>query len=246
MSTKLPWKEWISAYAKRLCLLTFDEAHVVPQWGKDFRHVYLEVGMLRSVLRGNACTLALTATLNLELKEKLLDVLHLEDSETVCVVRNPDRPNITLQIWPRRESQRGKVPLPLQQYVEHFKEKTLSGHFNEIEKSILYCRELNDVGRFFVLLRKLLGAAAVDAEDPDDRTICVYYAGIDLPSERLALARFAEGKAKLMITTVAFGLGINIPDVRRVHHYGAPATVLEYWQEIGRFPIAYSGAYPRL
>ncbi|ELT97567.1 hypothetical protein CAPTEDRAFT_213014, partial [Capitella teleta] len=142
--------------------------------------------------------------------------------------------NITLQIWPRRESQRGKVPLPLQQYVEHFKEKTLSGHFNEIEKSILYCRELNDVGRFFVLLRKLLGAAAVDAEDPDDRTICVYYAGIDLPSERLALARFAEGKAKLMITTVAFGLGINIPDVRRVYHYGAPATVLEYWQEIGR------------
>lgn len=74
----------------------------------------------------------------------------------------------------------------------------------------------------------------MDAEDPDDRTICVYYAGIDLPSERLALARFAEGKAKLMITTVAFGLGINIPDVRRVYHYGASATVLEYWQEIGR------------
>jgi len=185
-------------------LLAVDEAHCVSQWGHDFRPDYLRIGELRDSLGGPQLA-AFTATADSETRKDIAARLFPEPPRTF--LHGFDRPNIHLAFAPK-----GSVRTQLANFV--------AAH--EGESGIIYCasrRRAED-------LAEALRARGVNA--------LPYHAGL-APDERQANQdRFTHEDGVVMTATVAFGMGVDKPDVRFVAHADLPGTVEAYYQEIGR------------
>jgi ATP-dependent DNA helicase RecQ len=190
-------------------LFVVDEAHCVSQWGHDFRPDYLRVGPAIEAL-GHPPVLALTATASPPVRDEILAVLGMEDPEVI--VRGFDRPNIRLEVERHEESPRKRRALL--DRVEDWVERG---------SGIVYCATKKAAEEVAAELRD----RGVKAEH--------YHGGLSGKVRAERQEAFMDGEGvDVMVATIAFGMGIDKPDVRWVFHHDISESVDSYYQEIGR------------
>lgn len=189
----------------KIALFAIDEAHCVSQWGHDFRPDYLRLGALAAQWP-EVPRIALTATATPATHREITERLHLENA--AHFVSSFDRPNIRYQI-----ESKGQVR---QQLVRFVREQ----HANEA--GIVYALSRRKVEQTAAWLRD----AGVDA--------VAYHAGLPAAERLAAQTRFLREDGVVVVATIAFGMGIDKPDVRFVAHIDLPKSVEGYYQETGR------------
>ena len=186
-------------------MMAIDEAHCVSQWGHDFRPEYLTLGSLARQIGGRLQTMALTATADAPTRGDIVDKLFASPPRTF--VRSFDRPNLRLAFKAKERSSRQVLAF-------------VQAH--EGDSGIVYCASRRKVEE----LAETLKDAGVKA--------LPYHAGLDKAVRDANQDRFQQEDGVVMTATVAFGMGIDKPDVRFVCHADLPANVEAYYQEIGR------------
>ena len=184
--------------------ITIDEAHCISEWGHDFRPDYMEIAAFRNEFKGAVC-LALTATATKKVQDDIIKNLRMKKPATFVASFN--RSNIYLNVQPRCEG--------LSQIFEF-----IGGHKNE--SGIIYCLSRKEVDSITRELQKQ-NVSALN-----------YHAGLTDAERADHQNKFIKGQVDVIVATVAFGMGINKPDVRYVIHYALPKSIEEYYQEIGR------------
>ena len=194
------------AFLQRLpiALFAIDEAHCVSQWGHDFRPEYLQLGQLAELFPG-VPRIALTATADKRTREEIVQRLKLENAERF--LSSFDRPNIFYRIVPKDQ--------PRKQLLAFLAER-------KGDAGIVYCMSRKKVDELAAFLTEQ-GFPALP-----------YHAG--LPSDLRAYhqKRFLNEEGLIMVATIAFGMGIDKPNVRFVAHLDLPKSLEAYYQETGR------------
>jgi ATP-dependent DNA helicase RecQ len=189
----------------RLSLFAIDEAHCVSQWGHDFREEYLGLSALHEQFPG-VPRLALTATADDHTRADIIQRLHLEEAR--LFVASFDRPNIRYTIVEKDE--------PKKQLLRFLRDE------HDGEAGIVYCQSRKKVEE----TASWLAAEGLNA--------LPYHAGLDADVRRRHQDRFLREDAVVMVATIAFGMGIDKPDVRFVAHLDLPKNIESYYQETGR------------
>ncbi|WP_245844399.1 DNA helicase RecQ [Nibricoccus aquaticus] len=184
--------------------LAIDEAHCVSEWGHDFRPEFRQIAKLREVLP-DVPIMALTATATERVREDIVKHLKLRAPE--IFVASFNRPNLTYRVTPKDE--------PLKQIIEFVKKR-------EDESGIVYCSSRAATERVAEAL-----AGRGYAAKP-------YHAGLDGEERARNQELFLRDEVKIVCATIAFGMGINKPNVRWVIHYDLPKNIEGYYQETGR------------
>ncbi|MAY33313.1 MAG: DNA helicase RecQ [Rhodovulum sp.] len=184
--------------------IAVDEAHCVSQWGHDFRPDYLRIGELRQAL--NVPVAAFTATADAETRAEIVQRL-FDGIAPETFLRGFDRPNIHLA-FAVKDSPR--------QQILRFAEARKG------QSGIVYCGTRAKT--------ETLSAALAEA----GHTACSYHGGMDPEARRHVEERFAIEDGLIVVATVAFGMGVDKPDVRWVAHADLPKSIEAYYQEIGR------------
>ena len=191
----------------RIGLFAIDEAHCVAQWGHDFRPDYLALSVLSERWPG-VPRIALTATATPRTRAEIAERLHLTEPRARHFVSDFDRPNITYRIVPKKDPRRQLL--------------TLLRSEHEGDAGIVYCLSRASVERTAEFLTAN-GVAAL-----------AYHAGLDAGTRARHQSRFLREDGLVMVATIAFGMGIDKPDVRFVAHLDLPKSVEGYYQETGR------------
>jgi ATP-dependent DNA helicase RecQ len=187
-------------------LFVVDEAHLISQWGRDFRTDYMRLGVQAEALGRPVC-LALTATAAPPVRQEICKRLGLRDPEVV--IGNFDRPNIELSVH--------RVRAVTEKYraIEHAAAEFAG-------PGIVYAATHADAEE----AREVLAAAGEQAT--------LYHAGLPARARHDAMTAFLDGSARIVAATVAFGMGIDKRDVRWVLHADPPSSLDAYYQELGR------------
>ena len=185
-------------------LIAVDEAHCVSQWGHDFRPDYLRIGELRRAL--NVPLAAFTATADEETRAEIVTRL-FDGAEPSTFLRGFDRPNIHLAFAVKDQ--------PRQQLL------SFAGA-RRGQSGIVYAASRAKTETLAKALRD------------DGHSACHYHAGMEAEARRDAEARFQREDGLIVVATVAFGMGIDKPDIRWVAHADLPKSIEGYYQEIGR------------
>jgi ATP-dependent DNA helicase RecQ len=193
-----------------LALFAIDEAHCVSQWGHDFRPEYLQLAVLHERFP-QVPRIALTATADAITRAEIVDKLRLTDARQF--VSSFDRPNIRYRVVEKDN--------PRQQLLRFLRGGGGEpGHLGEA--GIVYC-----------LSRKKVDETAAWLAGQGIRAL-PYHAGMDAESRRRNQQRFLREDGIVMVATIAFGMGIDKPDVRFVAHLDLPKSLEGYYQETGR------------
>jgi ATP-dependent DNA helicase RecQ len=186
-------------------LFAIDEAHCVSQWGHDFRPEYMQLAVLGKRFPG-VPRLALTATADPATRVEIVERLELNDARSF--VSSFDRPNIRYEIVEKVDARR--------QLIDFIR----ADHANQA--GIVYClsrRKVDETAAYLVEQ----GVKALP-----------YHAGMDSDSRQKNQSRFLREDGLVMVATIAFGMGIDKPDVRFVAHLDLPKSIEGYYQETGR------------
>ena len=189
----------------RISLFAIDEAHCVSQWGHDFRPDYLGLAVLRERFPG-VPLVALTATATQATRAEIVSRLHLAQARQF--VASFDRPNIQYRIAPKNDPRRQLLELLRAEHAG--------------DSGIVYCLTRASVEQTAEFLAQN-GLVALP-----------YHAGLDARTRGENQARFLREDGVVMVATIAFGMGIDKPDVRFVAHLDLPKSVEGYYQETGR------------
>jgi ATP-dependent DNA helicase RecQ len=188
-----------------LSLFAIDEAHCVSQWGHDFRPEYRSLSLLHELFP-SVPRMALTATADALTRQDMVERLKLEGARQF--VSSFDRPNIRYTIVEKTD--------PTRQLLR-FIETEHAG-----EAGIVYCQSRKRVDE----VAELLADAGIPA--------MAYHAGLDSAVRQQRQNRFLRDESAVMVATIAFGMGIDKPDVRFVAHLDMPKNIEGYYQETGR------------
>lgn len=190
--------------AGNLTLVAIDEAHCVSSWGHDFRSAFRALSCIRDVVP-NVPLMALTATATKSVLDDIVQVLRLKDPRKLC--SGFDRPNLKFVV-------RTKISPwhDLQRLIREHQDGSV----------IVYCLKRGDTED----LVKLFRSQGIDC--------AAYHAGLSLKVRKEVHENFVRDKLRIIVATVAFGMGIDKPDVRCVINYGASREIESYYQEIGR------------
>jgi ATP-dependent DNA helicase RecQ len=188
----------------RIALFAIDEAHCVSQWGHDFRPEYMQLSVLHERFPA-VPRIALTATADPQTRAEIVRQLGLDGARVF--VSSFDRPNIRYTIEDKRE--------PRRQLLRFLRE-------HAGEAGIVYCmsrRKVDDIAGWL-----------------NEQGMCAlpYHAGMDAEDRTANQARFLREDGIIMVATIAFGMGIDKPDVRFVAHLDLPKSIESYYQETGR------------
>ena len=188
-----------------ISLFAIDEAHCVSQWGHDFRADYLHLNILATEFP-SVPRIALTATADIRTRIEIVSRLSLDEARQFIV--GFDRPNIRYRIALKTN--------PRQQLLQFLK--------NE---------HRNDAGIIYCLSRRKTEETATWLSQQGFEAL-PYHAGLDSETRAKNQARFLNEESIIIVATIAFGMGIDKPDVRFVAHLDLPKTVESYYQETGR------------
>ena len=188
----------------QIALIAIDEAHCVSQWGHDFRQDYLSLNQLKNDFP-SVPRIALTATATRTSQAEIIKNLDLSNPKQF--VSSFDRPNIHYTVVPKTDAKKQLLQF-------------LTGHRDEV--GIIYC-----------LSRKKVESTAAWL-NTRGLTALPYHAGLDAQTRAENQARFLREDAIIMVATIAFGMGIDKPDVRFVAHMNLPKSIEAYYQETGR------------
>lgn len=188
----------------KLSLIAVDEAHCISEWGHDFRPDYRNLRSLRSNFP-TVPLIALTATATKKVREDIAKQLDTEDAKVF--ISSFNRPNLSYEVSPKKDSFKTILAL-LSSYKD--------------ESSIIYCFSRNDTEKLVVELKKHGFRAAA------------YHAGLNQKARKENQEKFICDEIDVMVATIAFGMGIDKPDVRLVIHHNLPKSIEGYYQETGR------------
>ncbi len=188
-----------------ISVIAIDEAHCVSQWGHDFRPEYLRLGELGKLFPG-VPRIAVTATADELTRKEIIFRLDLERGK--LFVSGFDRPNIRYQVVLKDN--------PKRQLLSFIKEKHMG------EAGIVYC-----------MTRKKTEEIALWLSEQGVKAMS-YHGGMDSDRRRECQRIFQESDGVVMVATIAFGMGIDKPDVRFVAHLDMPRSLAAYYQETGR------------
>lgn len=189
----------------QLALFAIDEAHCVSQWGHDFRPEYVQLSVLHERYP-NVPRIALTATADKPTRQEILEKLGLVEARQF--ISSFDRPNIRYRITPKKNTR---------DQLYRFIETEHAG-----DAGIIYCLTRNRVDETAEFLREK-GLNALP-----------YHAGMTHQTRKQNQARFIHEEDVIIVATVAFGMGIDKPNVRFVAHLDLPKSMEGYYQETGR------------
>ena len=185
-------------------LFAIDEAHCVSHWGHNFRPDYARLGELKQYFPG-VPMMALTATADRATRGDIVDQLRLDNPWSQ--VNSFDRPNIRYTLAEKFK--------PLQQVMQWLKEQ-------DGNSGIIYCTSRNRVDE---VTRQLAGHGY---------NVAGYHAGLEQEERNRIQEAFSRDDVTIIVATVAFGMGINKPNIRYVIHYDIPKNIESYYQETGR------------
>lgn len=189
----------------RIALFAIDEAHCVSQWGHDFRPEYQQLGILRDQFPGIP-RIALTATADSRTRQEIVEQLSLQNARQF--VHSFDRPNISYTI-----AEGGQSKQKLWSFIDK--------------------HHAQDAGIVYCLSRKKVDDIAAWLVD-QGRDARPYHAGLSNDIRAKNQAHFLKQDGVIIVATIAFGMGIDKPDVRFVAHLNLPKSIEAYYQETGR------------
>ncbi len=184
--------------------IAIDEAHCVSEWGHDFRPEYRQLAKLREQLP-NVPVMALTATATERVRRDVINHLKLRDPK--IFVASFNRPNLTYRVLPKDQ--------PVKQIIEFVRKR-------EPESGIIYCASRAATER----VAEALAGRGFSARP--------YHAGLTGEERSRNQELFLRDEVRIICATIAFGMGINKPNVRYVIHYDLPKNIEGYYQETGR------------
>ncbi|PKR51324.1 DNA helicase RecQ [Thalassospira povalilytica] len=188
-----------------ISLFAIDEAHCVSQWGHDFRPEYRRLDLLPTRF-AHVPRIALTATADTPTRKDIAENLHLTDAK--CFITGFDRPNITYRIETKGNAKQRLLSFLNREHAE--------------DAGIVYClsrRKTEDVAQWLT---------------DNGRPALPYHAGLTQETRQLHQDRFLREDGMIICATVAFGMGIDKPNVRFVAHLNLPKSMEAYYQETGR------------
>ncbi|WP_312821319.1 RecQ family ATP-dependent DNA helicase, partial [Brevundimonas sp.] len=192
-----------------ISLIAIDEAHCVSQWGHDFRPDYRNLGRLAEVFP-RVPRIAVTATADARTRDDIIASLHLQGAEVF--VDSFPRPNLQLSAERKVNGSRARTDARVVELVAERPRRS----------GVVYCGSRDGCDRLAQLLRDN-GINAIS-----------YHAGFDHRERDIRLDRFLNEEDAVMVATIAFGMGVDKPDVRYVIHADPPGSLEAYWQEVGR------------
>src|SRR5882762_3108546 len=184
--------------------IAIDEAHCISEWGHDFRPEYRELKKLRRHLP-DVPIMALTATATKRVRKDIVDQLHLDNAR--CYVASFNRPNLSYRVVPKSS--------PYEQVLTFIRSRPN-------ESGIVYCASRKTADS----LATKLNGDGVKAKP--------YHAGLEAKERTKHQELFLRDDARVITATIAFGMGINKPNVRFVVHHDLPKNIESYYQETGR------------
>ncbi|XP_058813595.1 bifunctional 3'-5' exonuclease/ATP-dependent helicase WRN-like [Topomyia yanbarensis] len=199
-------KYLLQQVSDQLVLIAIDEAHCLSKWGHDFRPAYRHLGVIRTVCP-RIPILAVTATATPNVREDIVTSLGLRNPQVLCT--GFDRPNLELHV-------KMKGSLGVWEDLRGLLSKNTEGSI------IIYCLTRKQTEEIVELLK----SKRIDCEP--------YHAGLSLKQRREVHESFVRDRIQIIVATIAFGMGIDKPDVRLVIHYGASKDLESYYQEAGR------------
>ncbi|MFA4901457.1 MAG: DNA helicase RecQ [Desulfobaccales bacterium] len=185
-------------------LIAIDESHCISEWGHDFRPDYRNLHLLRKIFP-KVPAMALTATATKKVREDIIYQLSLDKAE--IFISSFDRPNLSYAVFPKKGS--------YDQLIQMLREC-------QNESAIIYC-----------FSRKETEHLAADLRQEGFKTL-PYHAGLESEARRTNQEKFIRDEAQIIVATIAFGMGIDKPDIRLVIHYHLPKSIEGYYQETGR------------
>lgn len=187
-----------------ICCVAIDESHCVSSWGNEFRSAYTKLNVFKEWMP-DIPIIAMTATATSKVKDDIVKMLCLD--KPLIVTGCFYRPN--LNIFVKRKTD---IELDLRKIFNQ------RGH----EYTIVYCRTRDETSKISDIIRGF-GVESLP-----------YHAGMFEDERNDIQSAFIEGRLKCIVATIAFGMGINVPNVRTVIHCGCPKNLESYYQEIGR------------
>jgi bloom syndrome protein len=189
----------------KLARMVIDEAHCVSTWGHDFRDSYLKLKLIKKYIPDIKIT-ALTATATPIVKEDIINILELNDPHIEAT--GFFRSNLNLKIINRNDT----ILSNLRDLIQN----------NYLEQcGVIYCHSRRETERVSNYLENYF-------------KVSHYHAGLNQNIRKLIQKKWLTGQIKIIVATIAFGMGIDKPDVRFVIHYNLPSSLEGYYQEIGR------------
>lgn len=188
----------------KISLIAVDEAHCISEWGHDFRPDYRNLKLLRSKFP-TIPLIALTATATEKVRDDIIKQLDLKNHKVF--ISSFNRPNLSYEVLPKKDSLKSILVL-----LENYRNKSV----------IVYCFSRNDTETIVANLNKYGFKAGA------------YHAGLDANKRKDNQEKFIRDEINIIVATIAFGMGINKPDVRLVIHHSLPKSIEGYYQETGR------------
>ncbi|HEY4479560.1 MAG TPA: RecQ family ATP-dependent DNA helicase [Candidatus Paceibacterota bacterium] len=187
-----------------ISLVAVDEAHCISEWGHDFRPDYRNLKLLRNKFPA-ITIIALTATATEKVREDIVKQLALKKPQ--IFISSFNRPNLSYEVLPKKDSLKSILTL-------------LNSYRNE--SAVIYCFSRNDTEKL------------VEDLNTHGFTAAAYHAGLPANKRKENQERFIRDEINIMVATIAFGMGIDKPDVRLVIHHSLPKSIEGYYQETGR------------
>ncbi|KAG2672760.1 hypothetical protein I3760_13G057900 [Carya illinoinensis] len=205
----IPTSFWSKLLKVGISLFAVDEAHCISEWGHDFRVEYKQLGKLRDVLF-NVPFVGLTATATEKVRIDIISSLKLKDP--YVAIGSFDRRNLFYGV---KSFNRGQLFInELVREISKF--VALSG------STIVYCTTIKDVEQIFRSLKE------------EGIKVGIYHGQMDKKAREESHRLFIQDELNVMVATIAFGMGIDKPNIRQVIHYGCPKSLESYYQESGR------------